>query len=750
MRSPTPLLILALAGLGASLSAVEIDLRAPLTTLVPQRQPLAADQTAIEAEVTVPADAPPDLGVGAYVNDQHGRWFQIAQPGVLGPGQHTLRIAIGAAAELRGEPWPAGWSPASAATMRRGGLYFWSASGSRAHLVVTGAAFAPGTTPARAATSTASTAPAAPPPGRILDLRLDGQGEGGCAATTGVRWSLGLRPAPFPANPDDPAQFHVDLLVTAPDGKEARVPGFWYEPVRLSDRGDRELAAIAGPGEFRVRFRPRQPGTHRLVLVAQWAGGNEQRTALPPLIVGGPPWDGYVRTDAKDPRFWSVDGAWWWALGPNLRSVNDTRGRERLHTRLTPDRGTAAYDAYLTRLAANGVTAVEIWMSSWNLALEWRADWQGFYGLGRYNQGNAARLDRILDRCSELGIRVNLVINNHGQATVNNDPEWADNPVNRTQGGPLVEPWQVFTDPAALAAQERLRRYVVARYADHPAILGWKLWSEVNLTAGRPGALRDWHAQAVSRWHELDTYHHGVTTHWSGDYHVPDRVILAQAGLDYLCIDAYHGEDRLLADLIQASVLDPYRGLGQYGKPVLTTEFGGNWDACPAEQLVAEHASAPWAGLVSGQAGSPMIWWFEWLDQRDAFAPYRAVSSFIRGEDPRGDGRSIALAATSAGGALWARGWVRPGRLLGYVLDSAWGANGLGEANHPAAEVVVGGAISPGSITVEWWDAGRGGLLSSQRIDHPGGDLHLHPPVFARHIAFKMLRVAAAGAASVK
>ena len=184
---------------------------------------------------------------------------------------------------------------------------------------------------------------------------------------------------------------------------------------------------------------------------------------------------------------------------------------------------------------------------------------------------------------------------------------------------------------------------------------------------------------------------------------------------------------------------------------MLTTEFGGNWDACPAEQLAAEHASAPWAGLVSGQAGSPMIWWFEWLDQHEAFAPYRALSAYITGEDLRGgDGRSIALAATSSGGALWARAWVRPGRLLGYVLDSAWGSNGLGEASHPAAEVMVNGAISPGSITVEWWDADRGGLLTTQRIDHPGGDLHLHPPAFARHIAFKMLRVGVAPAPAAK
>lgn len=185
----------------------------------------------------------------------------------------------------------------------------------------------------------------------------------------------------------------------------------------------------------------------------------------------------------------------------------------------------------------------------------------------------------------------------------------------------------------------------------------------------------------------------------------------------------------------------PRRGLSHFNKPVLTTEFGGNWDACPEPQMTAEHASGPFAGLVSGHAGSPMLWWFEWLDQGGHFAPYRAISAFIQGEDLRGGGsRSIVLGATSDAGTLWCRAWSRPGRMLGYLLDQDWGRRGREAGTHSRAAVEIGTSIAAGRMTVEWWDADGGAWHKPVAIDHPGGPLQLQPPAFQRHIAFKLYR----------
>ena len=707
-------------------AARSVVLQAPLTTLMRLGQPITAPVRALRAVIVVPPDAPADLGVGVFVVDQHGRWFQGLRPGVLGAGTHAVELPITGEGSLLPMADRGRWSAATAEQISDAGLFFWSAQPSRATLTVREATLEP-------------LAAVAGDDHRLGALRLDGP------VHTGERWSLSLRPLPFPGNPCDPTQFSLDAVVRAPDGSEVRIPGFVDQAMERSDRGDHEVVRPATADAFTIRFRPRQPGVHTIRLEARWGAAEAPQVTLdlPPLTVSGGKWDDYVRVDAGDPRFFSKAGAFWWPRGPNLRSVYDTRGSDRMRTVLTPDRGMLAYEAYLRRLAAQGVNAVEVWLSSWNLALEWRADWPGFQGQGRYNLENAWRLDQLLDLAQELGIHLNLVLNNHGQASTNSDAEWTSNPYNRVRGGKLKDAADFFSDAWALSGQEHLRRYLVARYADHPAILGWKLWSEVNLTAARGQSLRTWHEQAAASFKALDTYGHPVTTHWCGDYNLADRAICAQPGIDYLCIDAYHGSDRLLADLLWRSTMDPVprRGLAQFNKPVLTTEFGGNWDACPEPQMRAEHASGPFAGLVSGHAGAPMLWWFEWLDQGGHFAPYRSISAFIAGEDLRGNGsRSIVLGATSDAGVLWARAWSRPGRMLGYLLDQEWGRSGRDAATHAAAVIEIGSNIAAGRMTVEWWDADADAWHKVVAIDHPGGPLVLQPPAFQRHIAFKLYR----------
>ena len=700
-----------------------MTLAAPLSTVVPgwTRGPDAV----VRAVVVVPADAPADLGVGVFVRDRHGRWFQRTVGG-LAPGRHEVAVAVGAGDPLIAEPGGARWSDSEAARCDRGGLFFWTATASRARLSVHFA-------PAQRAT------PTHPVPPRLLDLDSDPR-----PAATGARWRVAFTPSPWPANPQQSEDFRADLVVVQPDGAVLRLPAFQDQPMRGRDRGDREEVVAAGPARFQARFRPRLAGTHRLRLEARWAGGGVVNADLPPLTATGPAWDGYVRVDRDDPRFFSVGGRFVWPLGPNLRSVWDLRSQERLGTTLTVDRGSLAYRAYLERLAAAGGDAVEIWMSSWNLGLEWTAAWAPYPGLGRVNHANAWRLDRVLDDCERLGIRVNLVLNNHGQGSEKTDHEWEFNPWNAANGGPLAQPGLLFTDPRALAGQERLRRYIVGRYGDSPAILGWKLWSEVNLTAGTREDIRAWHDQAAARWREVDQGRHPVTTHWSGDWRNADPVICALAGVGYICIDAYHApvadKGWLLADLLHGGLHTQPRGLARFAKPVLVTEFGGNWDAAPVPQLDAEHRSGPWAALVSGYAGAPMLWWFEWIDQQERWSAYTGIARYLRGEDLRGGRAASQMMATSAGNGLWAACWSRPGRRLGYLLDRDWGGSGDDARIWDGITVDHGAEVPPGPVGLEWWDPDRGAILERRVWKHPGGALTVTAPPFRRHLAFKLWR----------
>jgi formylglycine-generating enzyme required for sulfatase activity len=747
-----------------------ITLATPLTTLLPCPLPRSGPQV-LGVTVTVPAGAPADLGIGAFAMDQQGRWYQCTKHGPLTPGTHRLTFHLAGAHAMRAEGSRGDFDPATAAGTARCGVFLWSSATRAASVTVS------------AWSSAASAEPPAPPAPRLTALHIDGlAGDVGDSARTGERWTCTVIPQPFPANPYDRGSFALDCLITAPDGSRQRIPGFYLQPMRGSDRGDREDVVPDGEARFAVRWRPSLPGRYTVQLSAQWGGdpyaaaatapgrkdadqapapetvtisapGDTATAAvsvtLPEVQVTGKPWDGFVRVDRDDPRFLAVDGRWFWPTGPNLRSIWDQRSREHLATIVTPDRGTASWDAYLDRLGANHANAAEIWLSSWGLGLEWRADWPGYHGCGRFNEAHAWQLDRILDRAQQDGVRVLLVIANHGQASSSVDAEWKDNPWNADNGGPLVDAGELFTDARALAGQERLRTYLIARYADHPALLGWKLWSEVDLTdVYGPEPMISWHEQAAARWHALDTYGHPVTTHWSGDWHGVYAPIARLRGIDLLSCDAYHGPysdvGNSFAEQMAATIGSgdgPAGGLAQYRKPVLVSEYGGNWDACPLPQLEAEHACGPWLALVSGQGAGPMLWWFEWVDQGARFAPYRAIAAFLAGEDARGaDAHSLPLTATSAAGKLWARAWSRPGRMLGYVLDLPW-SGGISAARHGHAQVGISANFPGGRYTVEWWDADHGTISTSAQISHAGGALTLSPPPFVHHCAFKLIHV---------
>jgi hypothetical protein len=705
-------------------SMMRIALRAPLTTVVPLVDGTSGPLV-LALTIEVPEDVPRGLGLGAWRADRQGRWFQRLLPDRLPPGRHELLIDLGDDAPLVAEGNRARWSAESAADADHAGIFLYGLAPSHAMIGID-ASIRPA--PDRPAGSRA-----------LVDFTSDG-----AAAPTGRRWSLAVRPEPYPGDPYDPDCFALDLDVTAPDGTTTRYAGFHDEPVMAVDRGDREETVTTGPARFEVRFRPRHPGVHHLRLTALWAGQPPLVMTLPDLVASGAEWDDIARVDAQDPRFFSAGGRFVWPAGCSLNSTYDTRSHGALGTKLTPDRGSFTRSDFLERLAAGGATGCEVWLSPWNLGLEWCPDWPGFRGAGRYHPGHAAAFDRLLIRAEQLHMRINVSLFNHGMARDGSGAEddWCHHPYAVDTGGWLEAPVGLFNDPRAFAYQRRLFRYLAARYGDSPALLGWKLWAEVNLAHAPLDAVIDWHARASAALTAADPWKHPITSHWCGDWDSTERRTAALPGIGYLTIDAYKGDGTAIADLLCASTHDPLRpqlGLSGLGKPVLVTEYGGSTGGTSRPRMAVEHAIGPWAGLVSGHAGAPMLWWFEWIDQEDRFGVYGAVNRFIAGEDLRGTEAHCAAPAASGAGELWCRAWSRPGRMLGYLLDQAWGM-GRGEREVSGVTITIAADAHPGTMAVEWWDADQGAPIGRTALTHPGGTLELHPPAFRRHLAFKLMR----------
>jgi hypothetical protein len=702
-------------------SVVSASLEAPLATVLELGR-VPEDHGTLEIEIDGPLHG---AGLVVWRADRHGRWFQrIVQP-ELANGPQRLTIDVSASAPLLPVGHQAAWNPATEVESQRVGLLVYADRPLQGQVQVD-ARWRPFTAVETAPQLTAiTTAPA--------------------QVRTGQRIELSARPEPFPAWPLDQDNFALDLAVTAPNGDVIRYAGFVDQPFRRVDRGDREDLLADGPPCFTVRWRARMPGPHRLRLEARWAGGGQAVVDLPEVLAEGPAWDDIARVDAVDPRFLSSHGAFVWPIGQNLNSTYDVRSRGAMSTKLTPNRGTFVREALLERLAAAGGTGGETWLSPWNLGLEWTDAWPGYHGAGRPNLGNAWALDCYLDLAERRGMRIVLSIFNHGQGRDGSGAEddWPYHPLRAANGGWLDGPPGLFTDERALRRQANLFRYLAARWGDSPALLCWKLWAEVNLVHVPIEAVRTWHAGAAEMFARFDPWRHPVTTHWCGDWHNPDPVIAALPGMDMLTIDAYHGEGTMIAELLGQSTRPANRdqdGLWRYAKPVLVTEYGGSAGGCSSQRMEAEHAIGGWAAFVHGHAGAPMLWWFEWIDQGARYAPFGALSRFTAGEDLRNPlARTAALGMRGSEARLWCRAWQRPGRMLGYAVDSGWAVQG-GEAAEQRGAILDAGSVSPGAMTLQWWDADLGIMLQSIALNHTGGQLLQPVPAFRRHIAFKLWR----------
>ncbi len=266
----------------------------------------------------------------------------------------------------------------------------------------------------------------------------------------------------------------------------------------------------------------------------------------------------------------------------------------------------------------------------------------------------------------------------------------------------------------------------------------------MDLTAAKGEIAWRWHEQAAARWHALDPYHHLVTTHWAGDFRRVNPAVAELPGIDFLCIDAYRrvtagGGWRLLSDILADSASANGSGLGLYHKPILTTEYGAGAGAAPEACREVDLLTGAWAALVAGHAGAPMLWWWEWVDQGGRWQPYQAIRRFIQDEDLRGGRPAVLDAHPDA--RVWSRAWVRPGRLLGYLQDRRWAADGTEGGSIADTTLDLGTSIAGGDFRVEWWDATSGTISASSTLHHDDGPFSLPVPTFSHHLALKVVRL---------
>jgi hypothetical protein len=757
----------------------------------------------ISYDVWVPRDFTGYIGCLFFLKDKDGLWYQARSKTPLLPGRWTT-----VAADMRGESpdiTPLGhlgqWDENQATRVRAIGITFYGDKPNQGQLLLDN--FRGWVRPQRFEQILSQIRADAPPdaaraavldelaakarefkdePLKIINLRTDPgaapAADGQMAAapvvkkieTFTVRFELNRQAE----NPFDPELADIRCQVQSPSGQKFEHTGFWHQDYDREDRFEGDELLPMGRPEWRVRITPREEGEYKYSLVVRMRRNSAKETPFETVrtaprkftSVKADNEQGFLRVSKQDSRWFEFEnGEFFYPIGHNLHSPIDLRCWNEIFKLPPPGgRGLPMYRDFFGKMRASGENVAEVWMSSWWLGIEWTSRWRNFYGHGRYSLQNAWKLDYLLNMARQHGIHIHLVLDNHGKFSSWCDWEWDLNPYNKTQGGSVGTAREFFTDPWAKRLHRNRLRYIAARWGCDPAIMGWELVSEYDLVGGvhrndsgarsnfhRSPILRDWAREMIAHLREYDVYNHPVTNHYATDYNYVDADLACSPTLDYIVTDAYRQDRNYsgIANRTQKWARSQF-AKNKTQKPFWITEFGGDCNATAPAALEADTHCGLWATWMTDGAGTPLLWWYDFVDRNNLYTYYRAFANYARGEDRRGINGSMVNLDITDGGAGDLRGsayiWNR-GAYAWVYSNSAMQMMPPPENRQRFANVKTSiDELDAGEYRVEYWDCYQGTIAKSENLTIAAGEsLPLHFPPFVTDMALKVKRLESAG-----
>ncbi|MCX5682773.1 MAG: cellulase family glycosylhydrolase, partial [Planctomycetota bacterium] len=195
---------------------------------------------------------------------------------------------------------------------------------------------------------------------------------------------------------------------------------------------------------------------------------------------------------------------------------------------------------------------------------------------GEIDAGMLKSWDAVLDAAESRGLAVLPVLGVWADWNDGSKGEawhtWNKNPFNAARGGPANRPNELFDDTPCRTLWLKRTEAFVRRWAGRRAIVGWEIFSELDLVTGvtEDGAVR-FAERAAAAIRAADPWKRPVTASQAGINEWPK--LMRSDALDFLEVHPYAGGTFAgrLDDLILSSVRER---LKKYGKPVLLGECG--------------------------------------------------------------------------------------------------------------------------------------------------------------------------------
>jgi hypothetical protein len=585
------------------------------------------------------------------------------------------------------------------------------------------------------------------------------------------------------SNPFDPDVVDVTAHFTAPSGKQFTYPCFYFQNYIRRRDGEYEKLIPAGAPLWKLRIAPTETGEYSFWITVS---DNTSKFTTPKMKfnAASPLSKGFVRISPKDPLFFEFnDGSFFYPIGLSLHCTYDDRyhsttlGKNKIEVRDHPgdkrtteggfiiDRRSYVHTDLFKKMHDNGMNATEIWFASWGYEIEWRGDWRGYAGINQYNMENAWRLDLVMESACENDIYFNLVLHCHGQfgegGERGRDGEFDNHPYNRSNGGFLRNPIQIFYEDKAFTNLMKRLRYIVARYGYSRNIFGWEIISETDLTAASVSpASRNFVLKYTKKLKEMDIHNHPVTNHYSGSYMITDDRLMKEPSMDFVTGDAYRGWAGQGAPFHFPPFYELLSQTSEYWnkfkKPGLVTECGCCWFGGTEYALFNDVHQVCWATWMTHLAGTSLFWWFEYVDTKDLYWHYKAFAKFVEGEDRRGRKLYMGKVGINTGGSNHQEltmtlltneqggyAWIYDNAEFDIYTKTNRDVGIFHETREYVApefrnvQVPIKG-LSQGKYLVEVWDTYKGEVITSKVLETVGTTVTVELPPFIKDIALKI------------
>ncbi len=414
-------------------------------------------------------------------------------------------------------------------------------------------------------------------------------------------------------NPFDPEEIDVMTTFTAPSGKKWTIPAFYYYAHSL----------------WMIRFSPNETGSWIYLLIVKDKTGSTISQPDTFQVIPSK-YHGPLQISINNHRYLEyADGTPFYGVGLWYNSALMPPG--------WGDRGENPKED-LDKLKEVGVNFISAVM----MPLETIGT-----GVGRYDQSVCKRVDNLVEWCEERDIILSLNIWFHSYLSETVWPgfnkRWYTNPYQH-----ICAAKDFFSSKEAWTFQEKLYRYIIARWA-YSRVLGiWFVIDEVNGTdswaSGDTIGAAKWAQKVHDYFKANDPYNHlttgtrsgGIQEFWYEGYKIFDlaaREIYEGQGYPILEDGKIDPGDMHPLKLSYMNYVTEIRKLWKgYQKPVIMGETG--WDHTFYEPsmpgYLALYHNALWAGLSTGMAMTPFWWAYsDYLNDNVVTHQLTSISRFV-------------------------------------------------------------------------------------------------------------------------